>query len=91
MARISARNPVGTGAFKMTDWSLGQRVLFERNADYYREGLPKSRSDRVPGGPGTAGGACFGYSRARSTFSVIRVPSAKFLEVKRRSGKWPKT
>ena len=34
------RNPVGTGAFKMTDWSLGQHVLFERNADDYRAGLP---------------------------------------------------
>jgi len=34
------RNPVGTGAFKMTEWSLGQRVVFERNTDYFREGAP---------------------------------------------------
>jgi peptide/nickel transport system substrate-binding protein/oligopeptide transport system substrate-binding protein len=34
------RNPVGTGAYKMTDWTLGQRVVFERNADYFREGAP---------------------------------------------------
>ena len=34
------RNPVGTGAYKMTEWSLGQRVVFERNADYFREGAP---------------------------------------------------
>jgi peptide/nickel transport system substrate-binding protein/oligopeptide transport system substrate-binding protein len=34
------RNPVGTGAYKMTEWSLGQRVVFERNEDYFREGAP---------------------------------------------------
>ncbi len=34
------RNPVGSGAYKMTEWTLGQRVVFERNADYFREGAP---------------------------------------------------
>ena len=34
------RNPVGTGAYKMTDWTLGQRVVFEKNTDYFREGVP---------------------------------------------------
>ena len=34
------RNPVGTGAYKMTDWTLGQHVVFERHADYFREGAP---------------------------------------------------
>ena len=34
------RNPVGTGAYRMTEWSLGQRVVFEKNADYFREGAP---------------------------------------------------
>jgi peptide/nickel transport system substrate-binding protein/oligopeptide transport system substrate-binding protein len=34
------RNPVGTGAYRMTEWSLGQRVVFERNTDYFREGAP---------------------------------------------------
>ena len=34
------RNPVGTGAYKMTEWTLGQRVVFERNKDYFREGSP---------------------------------------------------
>ena len=38
-------HPVGTGAFKMTDWSLGQHVIFERNADYYDPDLP--RLDRI--------------------------------------------
>ncbi len=34
------RNPVGTGAYKMTDWTLGQRVVFEKNTEYFREGVP---------------------------------------------------
>jgi peptide/nickel transport system substrate-binding protein len=34
------RNPVGTGAYKMTEWTLGQRVVFERNPDYFRKDAP---------------------------------------------------
>ena len=34
------RNPVGTGGYRMAEWTLGQRVVFERNKDYYREGSP---------------------------------------------------
>ena len=32
--------PVGTGAFKMTEWTLGQRLVFARNTDYWRAGEP---------------------------------------------------
>lgn len=35
------KNPVGTGAFELAEWTLGQRLVFQRNEDYYREGLPK--------------------------------------------------
>ena len=35
------RNPVGTGAFKLSEWTLGQRLVLTKNADYYREGAPK--------------------------------------------------
>jgi ABC-type transport system substrate-binding protein len=34
------KNPVGTGAYKLAEWTLGQRVVFEKNADYWREGVP---------------------------------------------------
>ncbi|MDW6024831.1 ABC transporter substrate-binding protein [Mesorhizobium sp. BAC0120] len=34
------KHPVGTGAFKMTDWTLGQHIVFERNPDYWRKGIP---------------------------------------------------
>ena len=34
------KHPVGTGAFKLTEWTLGQRLVFERNPDYWNKGLP---------------------------------------------------
>lgn len=35
-----AQEPVGTGPFRMVEWEPGDRVLVERNEDYWREGLP---------------------------------------------------
>ncbi|MBC8128786.1 MAG: ABC transporter substrate-binding protein [Rhizobiaceae bacterium] len=35
------RHPMGTGAFKLAEWTLGQRLVFEKNADYWREATPK--------------------------------------------------
>jgi peptide/nickel transport system substrate-binding protein/oligopeptide transport system substrate-binding protein len=32
--------PVGTGPFKFKEWQPGQYLLFERNPDYFYEGLP---------------------------------------------------
>ena len=34
------KKPVGTGAFKLSEWTLGQRLVFQRNANYWRKGLP---------------------------------------------------
>ncbi|WP_454015269.1 ABC transporter substrate-binding protein [Aquamicrobium terrae] len=34
------KHPVGTGAFKLGEWTLGQRVVFEKNPDYWNKGLP---------------------------------------------------
>lgn len=34
------RNPVGTGAYRLGEWTLGQRLVFEKNTDYWREGVP---------------------------------------------------
>lgn len=32
--------PVGTGAFTMTSWSVGQQMVLSRNPHYWRSGLP---------------------------------------------------
>ena len=34
------KNPVGTGAFKLGEWTIGQRLVFAKNEDYWREGVP---------------------------------------------------
>ena len=34
------KQPVGTGAYKLAEWTLGQRLVFEKNADYWRAGVP---------------------------------------------------
>lgn len=34
------KNPVGTGAFKLGEWTLGQRVVFQKNEEYWNQGLP---------------------------------------------------
>jgi ABC-type transport system substrate-binding protein len=34
------KQPVGTGAFKFVEWAPGQRLVLERNADYFRSGVP---------------------------------------------------
>ncbi len=35
------KNPVGTGAYKFTNWTLGQELVITKNPDYYKAGLPK--------------------------------------------------
>lgn len=34
------KNPVGTGAFSLSEWTIGQRLVFAKNADYWRDGVP---------------------------------------------------
>lgn len=39
------RRPVGSGAFRLAEWTPGQRLVFERFEEYHRDGVPKL--DRV--------------------------------------------
>lgn len=34
------KKPVGTGAFSLSEWTIGQRLVFAKNADYWRDGIP---------------------------------------------------
>ncbi len=34
------KQPVGTGAFKLAEWTLGQKLVFAKNPDYWRAGVP---------------------------------------------------
>ena len=35
------REPVGSGAFRLAEWTPGQQLVFERFEDYHRAGVPK--------------------------------------------------
>ena len=75
------KNPVGTGAYKMTEWALGQRVVFERNADYYREGLPKL--DKIEFQVGQEPNvALLRLQRGEVDILGDPIPAARFLQVK---------
>jgi len=39
------RRPVGSGAFRLAEWTPGQQLVFERFEEYHRDGVPKL--DRV--------------------------------------------
>jgi oligopeptide transport system substrate-binding protein len=74
------KHPVGTGAFRMTDWTLGQRVVFERNPDYYRKGLPKL--DKITFEIGQEPlVALLRLERGEVDILGDGIPPAKFLEV----------
>jgi ABC-type transport system substrate-binding protein len=34
------KHPVGTGAFQLDEWTIGQRLVFAKNEDYWRDGIP---------------------------------------------------
>jgi len=36
----NANNPVGTGPFRFVEWRRGELVRLDKNADYWRKGLP---------------------------------------------------
>ncbi|HEV7367603.1 ABC transporter substrate-binding protein [Arenibaculum sp.] len=76
------QHPVGTGAFRLAEWTLGQRLVFERNPDYYQEGLP--RLDRITFEVGQEPiVALLRLQRGEIDIAGDGIPPAKFLEVTR--------
>ena len=76
------KHPVGTGAFKMTEWKLGQKVVFERNREYYKTGLP--RLDQIVfevGQEPTV--ALLRLQRGEVDILGDGIPPARFLQVKK--------
>ncbi len=74
-------NPVGTGGYKMTEWTLGQRVVFEKNRDYFRAGVPYL--DKVTFEVGQDPTVSL-LRLERGEIDVLGdpIPSAQFLQVK---------
>jgi peptide/nickel transport system substrate-binding protein len=75
------KHPVGTGAYKLAEWTLGQRVVFERNKEYYHDGLP--RLDQIVFEVGQEPiVALLRLERGEVDIAGDGIPPAKFLETK---------
>ncbi|WP_424982444.1 ABC transporter substrate-binding protein [Maritalea sp. S77] len=74
------KHPVGTGAYEMTDWTLGQHVIFSRFDDYHVEGLPKLDQITFEVGQEPIV-ALLRLERGEIDIAGDGVPPAKFLEV----------
>lgn len=75
------KHPVGTGAFSMKEWKLGQHVIFERNPSYYKTGVP--RLDKIifeVGQEPTV--ALLRLQRGEVDILGDGIPPARFLQVK---------
>ena len=74
------KHPVGTGAFKMDHWTLGQQLVFVRNPDYWRKGIP--HLDKITFEFGQAPiVALLRLQRGEVDIAGDGIPPAKFLEV----------
>ena len=74
------KHPVGSGAFKLADWTLGQSLTFERNKDYWHEGVPKL--DQITFEIGLEPiVALLRLQQGQADIPGDGIPPAKFLEV----------
>lgn len=74
------KKPVGTGAFKLQEWQLGQRLVLVKNPDYFDKSLPKMDKLTVEVGqdPLTA---LLRLQKGEIDALGDPIPPAKFLEV----------
>ena len=75
------KHPVGTGAFKLGEWTLGQRLVFERFKDYWHTGVPKLDQITFEVGQEPVV-ALLRLQRGEVDIAGDGIPPAKFLEVK---------
>lgn len=74
------KQPVGTGAFRLTEWTLGQRLVFEKNPDYWIPGVPYLDSFTVEVGQEPVV-ALLRAQNGEVDVPGDGIPPAKFVEV----------
>ncbi|RCK28000.1 peptide ABC transporter substrate-binding protein [Thalassospira profundimaris] len=74
------KHPVGTGAFALEDWTLGQHLIFKANPDYHIAGIPKLDTITVEVGQEPVV-ALLRLQRGEVDIAGDGIPPAKFLEV----------
>jgi ABC-type transport system substrate-binding protein len=75
------KHPVGSGAYSMKEWVLGQRVVFVKNASYHRPGEPKLDSITFEVGQEPIV-ALLRLERGEVDILGDGVPPASFLKIK---------
>ncbi len=75
------KHPVGSGAFKLAEWSLGQKLVFERFADYWNPELPKLDQITFEVGQEPIV-ALLRLQKGEVDIPGDGIPPAKFIEVK---------
>ena len=75
------KHPVGSGGFKLDDWTLGQHLIFARNTDYWKDGVPYLDKITFEIGQEPVV-ALLRLQRGEVDIPGDGIPPAKFLEVK---------
>lgn len=74
------KNPVGSGAFKLAEWTLGQRLVFEAFDGYWNAGLPKMEQITFEIGQEPVV-ALLRLQQGQADIPGDGIPPAQFLEV----------
>ncbi|MDB6050039.1 MAG: peptide transporter substrate-binding protein [Pseudomonas sp.] len=75
------KHPMGTGAFSLAEWKLGQQIVFKKNPDYFKTGLPHLDSITFEIGQDPTV-ALLRLEKGEVDIAGDGVPPAKFLEFK---------
>jgi peptide/nickel transport system substrate-binding protein/oligopeptide transport system substrate-binding protein len=75
------KKPVGSGTFTLKEWTIGQRLVFERNKDYYVKEMPHIDSFTVEVGQEPLV-ALLRLQKGEIDIAGDGIPPAKFLEIK---------
>ncbi|MFN3720423.1 MAG: ABC transporter substrate-binding protein [Rhizobium rhizophilum] len=75
------KKPVGSGTFILKDWTIGQRLVFDRNPDYFNKDLPYIDKVTVEVGQEPLV-ALLRLQQGEVDIAGDGIPPAKFLEIK---------
>jgi ABC-type transport system substrate-binding protein len=75
------KKPLGSGAFMLTDWTIGQKMVFERNPNYFMVNTPHIDKFTVEIGQDPLV-ALLRLQKGEVDIAGDGIPPAKFLEVK---------
>ncbi|WP_425352303.1 ABC transporter substrate-binding protein [Mesorhizobium sophorae] len=76
------KHPVGSGAFTLKEWTIGQRLVFQKNADYFVKDRPHVDSFTVEVGQEPLV-ALLRLQKGEVDIAGDGIPPAKYLEMKK--------